>query len=295
MKKQEDRRRSPSLVKGARLRTSSRRGSRVQIPPSALLRFSLFLYAKFNTISYEKRDGSKMKKTSIIIIMMTLISTGVLSFYFFFIQAPSKPSAWANTPGLKLPEPRYDSEVSVEEALLKRRSVREYAGGYLTLQEVSQLLWAAQGITDPRGLRTAPSAGALYPLEVYLVVGDVENLTQGVYKYKPNGHEILKVLDDDKRVELAGAASGQASVREAAIDIVITAVYERTTARYGERGIRYVHLEVGHAAQNICLQATALNLGLVTVGSFSDDQVKDVLNLPENEQPLYIIPVGRKP
>lgn len=179
--------------------------------------------------------------------------------------------------------------------MLKRRSVREYADGSLTLQEVSQLLWAAQGITDPQGLRTAPSAGALYPLEVYLVTGDVDGLAPGVYKYKPDGHEILRVLDDDREVSLASAASGQASVREAAINIVITAVYERTTVKYGERGVRYVHLEAGHVAQNIFLQATALNLGLVTVGAFSDEQVKNILSPPEDEQPLYIIPVGRKP
>jgi len=238
-----------------------------------------------------------MRKTRVIIVASILLVSSILILllYLFMHQAPSNAPTWINETSLKLPEPRYDSDISVEEALSKRRSVREYADGYLTLQEVSQLLWAAQGITDPQGLRTAPSAGALYPLEVYLVAGDVDGLTPGVYKYRPAGHEILRVLDGDERVELARATSGQASVRDAAIDIVITAVYERTTVKYGERGVRYVHLEAGHTAQNICLQATALNLGLVTVGAFSDEQVKNVLNLPEEEQPLYIIPVGRKP
>jgi len=195
---------------------------------------------------------------------------------------------------VKLPEVRYDSEVSIEETLLKRRSVRDYAGEPLTLQEVSQLLWAAQGITDPRGFRTAPSAGALYPLEVYVVVGNVQNLTQGVYRYEPDKHELVKIVDGDRRVELAEAALGQAWVEKGAINIVLAAVYERTTGKYGDRGIRYVHIEAGHAAQNLYLQATALGLGTVTVGAFNDDQVKENLNLPGDEQPLYIMPVGRR-
>jgi len=204
------------------------------------------------------------------------------------------PSPMVDEIRIKLPEPRYDSNVSIEEALLRRRSIREYTGEPLTLQEVSQLLWSAQGITDLRGFRTAPSAGALYPLEVYVAVGDVENLTKGVYKYRPQEHEIIKVLDGDKRADLAKAALGQAWVKEAAVDIVVSAVYERTTVKYGDRGIRYVYVEAGHAAQNLCFQATAMDLGTVTVGAFYDEQVKEVLNLPEDEQPLYIIPVGKK-
>lgn len=195
---------------------------------------------------------------------------------------------------IKLPEPRQDSAVSIEETLLKRRSVRDYIGEPLTLQEVSQLLWAAQGTTDPRGYRTAPSAGATYPLETYVVVGDVESLAEGVYHYESAEHKLVKVLDGDWRAQLAGAALGQSWVKEGAVNIVFTAIYERTTQRYGDRGIRYVHMEVGHAAQNVYLQAVALNLGMVVIGAFRDDRVKEILNLPENEQPLYIMPVGRK-
>ncbi len=194
----------------------------------------------------------------------------------------------------KLPEPSYDSNVSVEEALMKRRSVRDYTGEPLTLSEVSQLLWAAQGITDAKGFRTAPSAGALYPLEVYVVVGDVQNLAQGVYRYEPEQHELVKTMDGDRRAQLAGAALGQAWIKKGAIVIVFTAIYERTTQKYGNRGIRYVHIEAGHAAQNLCLQATALDLGTVTVGAFHDDQVKESLNLSGDKQPLYILPVGRR-
>lgn len=195
---------------------------------------------------------------------------------------------------LKLPDPRYDSKISLEQTLLKRRSIRDYTGEPLTLHETSQLLWAAQGITDARGLRTAPSAGATYPLETYLVVGRVENVTHGVYRYDPPTHKLVKVLEGDVRVDLAAAALGQNWVKEAAINIVLTAIYERTTRRYGDRGTKYVHMEVGHAAQNVCLQAVALNLGAVVVGAFYDDRVSKVLNLPRDEQPLYIIPVGRK-
>lgn len=195
---------------------------------------------------------------------------------------------------MKLPEPRYDSDVSLEQSLLQRRSVRSYTDELLTLQEVSQLLWAAQGITDPAGLRTAPSAGALYPLEVYVVAGNVQGLSPGVYRYEPDGHQLIRIIDGDRRAELADAALGQSCVEEGAVDFVFSAVYERTTGKYGDRDIRYVHMEAGHAAQNLCLQATAMGLGAVTIGAFYDEQVTRHLNLPGDEQPLYIIPVGRK-
>jgi len=232
------------------------------------------------------------KRVAVVVVLAVLVALGLTATYLLMRQTP-RPTPELTTTGIKLPEPRYRGDVSLEEALLKRRSIRDYTGEPLTLQEVSQLLWAAQGITDPRGFRTAPSAGALYPLEVYVVVGDVENLAKGVYRYNPHEHELVKVLDGDKRADLAKAAVGQRCVEEAAIDIVITGVYERTTKKYGERGIRYVHIEVGHAAQNVCLQATAMGLGAVTVGAFYDDQVGEILNIMKGEQPLYIIPIGR--
>jgi SagB-type dehydrogenase family enzyme len=194
---------------------------------------------------------------------------------------------------IMLPAPQYDSKVSIEQCLLHRRSFRSYIWKELTLQEVSQLLWSAQGITSDRGFRTAPSAGALYPLEVYLVAGNVQNLIPGVYRYRPINHDIVKVLDGDKRDALAEAALMQSWVKEGAIALVFTAIYSRTTEKYGDRGIRYVHIELGHAAQNLCLQATAMELGAGTVGAFRDQQVSDLLNLPGDEQPLYIIPIGK--
>ncbi len=195
---------------------------------------------------------------------------------------------------IKLPEPRQDGETSVEKNLCERRSVRDYKDEPLTLKEVSQLLWAAQGITGSWGFRTAPSGGALYPLEVYLLAGNVTDLPDGIYKHRPQGHELERVGEGDKRGELCGAALGQPSVREAPAVMVISAVYGRTTRKYGERGVRYVHMEVGHAAQNVYLQAVSLNLGTVVIGAFHDDRVKKVLNLADEEEPLCIMPIGRK-
>ena len=195
---------------------------------------------------------------------------------------------------IKLPEPRHDSKISMEKALKERRSVRHYRNEPLTISEISQLLWAAQGITASGGLRTAPSAGALYPLEVYIIVGNVTNMKSGIYKYIPESHELVKVIEGDKRSELSNAALHQSPIKDAPAVIVIYAVYERTTGKYGERGIRYVHMEAGHAAQNIVLQAVSLNLGTVVIGAFKDEMVKKALNLGDKEDPLSIIPVGRK-
>jgi len=182
----------------------------------------------------------------------------------------------------------------LEVLLSKRRSIRDYADSPLTRDEVLKLLWAGQGITGPMGERTAPSAGAFYPLRVYLVVGNVEDMAPGIYKYQPDGEKLRRVKEGDMRADLAAAAYDQRWVEEGAIDIVIAAVYEETMGRYGGKAVRYVHLEAGHAAQNICLEATALGLGLVTVGAFDDAAVADLVGLSPEENPLYIIPVGRK-
>ncbi len=192
-----------------------------------------------------------------------------------------------------LPAPVHEGGMSVEQALLERRSVREYAAEPLTLAEVSQLLWSAQGITHPSGLRTAPSAGALYPLEIYLLAGEVTDLKDGVYRYRPEGHQLLSVLEGDLRRDLSRAALNQPSLQDAPAVIVIAGVYERTTIKYGERGIRYVHIEVGSASENVHLQAVSLGLGTVFIGAFHDDGVREVLQLGTDEQPLGLMPVGR--
>jgi SagB-type dehydrogenase family enzyme len=194
---------------------------------------------------------------------------------------------------IRLPEPRRQSNVSVESALQKRRSVREYRDEPLTLSDLSQLLWAAQGFTGPGGARTVPSAGALYPLEVYLVAGRVNDLASGIYRYRPQHHELVRVAEGDKRASLAAAALDQDCVRNGAVTLVLAAVYERVTKKYGQRGVMYAHMEAGHASQNVYLQAVALNLGTVAVGAFEDEPVKKLLTLPADEQPLYLLPVGR--
>ncbi len=186
-----------------------------------------------------------------------------------------------------LPEPKLDSGKSLEQALLKRRSVRTFSDEEIELEKISQLLWSAQGITKkPEGFRTAPSAGALYPLDVFVAKKD------GLFHYIPDKNMLMKLVDEDLRYRLYEASLYQAAVAEGAIDIIITAVYERTMVKYGERGTRYVHLEAGHACQNILLQAVVLELGAVPIGAFEDDKVREIMQLPDNYTPLYVIPVG---
>lgn len=201
-----------------------------------------------------------------------------------------------------LPEPRLTSEVSVEEALLNRRSIREFKTDALTLEQVSQILWAAYGITDERsapsylrgGLRTAPSAGGLYPLEIYLVAGKVFGLSSGIYKYHSENHTLELISKGDVRKDLSKAATDQKFIEIAPISVLYTAIYKRTTQKYGNRGKeRYVCMDLGHSAQNVYLQAYALNLGTCAVGAFTDEMVSMVMQLPENEEPLYIMPVGK--
>ncbi len=187
---------------------------------------------------------------------------------------------------VELPAPRTDGPMSLERALAERRSVRDFTDERLTLEELAQLLWAAQGITADWGGRTAPSAGALYPLEVYAVTPG------GLYHYLPDGHRADVLRADDLRRPLAAAALGQSAVAEAPAVLVIAAVFRRTEVKYGERAERYVHLEAGHAAQNVLLQAVALGLGGVPIGAFSDREVQRVLGLPADHEPLYLIPVG---
>lgn len=200
------------------------------------------------------------------------------------VQAPAGPTT---AQAITLPTPQASGVMSLEEALARRRSVRDFGATPLTLAELGQLLWAAQGITSQDGHRTAPSAGALYPLELYAVTAEA------VYHYEAGEHRLSVHLAGDRRTELYAAALSQAPVLEAPAVLVIAAVYERTERKYGaERSPRYVHLEAGHAAQNILLQAVALDLGAVPVGAFDDDRVQQALALPADHQPLYLIPAG---
>jgi SagB-type dehydrogenase family enzyme len=199
-------------------------------------------------------------------------------------EGPPRATPTGST--IELPAPRTDGDLSLEEALAARRSIRDFTPEELTLEEISQLLWAAQGITASWGGRTAPSAGALYPLEVYVATSD------GLSRYLPEGHRAESISTADVREALAEAALGQAAVAEAPAVFVITAVPARTEAKYGGRAERYVHMEAGHVAQNVLLQAVALGLGSVPTGAFADEEVARVLELPPGEVPLYLVPVG---
>ena len=188
---------------------------------------------------------------------------------------------------IELPAPDRKGGMSLGEALAVRRSVREFRPDPITYGELSQLLWAAQGITSSDGLRTAPSAGALYPLEVW-----VANAS-GLYHYDAREHRLTRQHEGDLRPDICRAAYGQEAILQAPVVSMIGAVYERTAHKYGEqRTPRYIHMEAGHAAQNLLLEAVALGLGGVLIGAFNDKEVERVLSLSPVQKPLYLIPVG---
>ena len=187
---------------------------------------------------------------------------------------------------IQLPEPASDGGLSVEAALAKRESVRHFTSVPLTLSLLSQILWAAQGITRDWGGRTAPSAGALYPLELYLALLD------GFFHYIPRNHQLMHISESNFIEDLAAVALGQQCIRESSAVVVIAAVYKRIEQKYGRRGERYVKVEAGHAAQNILLQAVSQGIGAVPVGAFYDEDVRKVLSLPSDHEPLYLIPLG---
>lgn len=186
--------------------------------------------------------------------------------------------------------------MSLEEAVAGRRSIRDFISEPISQSQLSQILWATQGKSDTWGrYRTVPSAGATYPLEIFVVCGQnsIEEIDEGIYHYNIDSHSLTLHHKGDARVELARAALAQAFIYQAPVDIVICAEYERTLRRYGSRGERYVHIEVGHAGQNIYLQAAALGLATVAVGAFNDEQVREVLRLDKQYKPLYIMPIGK--
>ncbi len=190
--------------------------------------------------------------------------------------------------------PKVDTRQPLSHLLAARRTVREFTAAPIELATLATLLWAAQGVTAKEGLRTAPSAGALYPLELYAVTGGgVRELPAGVYRYQPDRHGLQPLIDGDQRAALAEAALGQEWLAEAAAVLVVTAIYRRTARKYRERAVRYVDFEAGHAAQNVCLMAVELGLGAATVGAFDDVSVQRLLVLTDEEQPLYLLPVGR--
>ena len=197
---------------------------------------------------------------------------------------------------IKLPPPVKTGGMSLAEALEVRRTVRRFASRPLDLGRISQLLWGAGGLSDPRGLRTSPSAGATYPLDLYLVVGErgVKDLPAGVYRYQVAANALTAVAPGDARAAVARASLHQAWMAEAPVLVVITGEYRRCTARYGERGIRYTHMEAGNVSQNLFLTAEALGLGAGIVGAFEDKALVQVMKLPPAHEPLLVMPVGYK-
>jgi SagB-type dehydrogenase family enzyme len=199
----------------------------------------------------------------------------------------AQPAGW-ETGTIKLPSPRLDGPVSVERALAQRRSIRTYKDEPLTLADVSQILWAAQGITDSTsGKRTAPSARAMYFLEVYLLAGKVTGLTPGMYLYQPQGHKLSRVMEGDAKAKLFEAA-GQVPIQKAPAALMIAGEADRTT------NPNWMYLEAGHAAQNVYLQGVSLGIGTVVMGGFSPDEVKKALSLPVSQTVIYIMPLGKK-
>ncbi|MCF8378391.1 MAG: SagB/ThcOx family dehydrogenase [Bacteroidales bacterium] len=244
----------------------------------------------FNMFAFRKSPG-------LFIAIALLICTVALNG-----QTNMEDQVELGFPKIDLPDPDFNSGISVEDALMHRRSVREFSQEQITMAQVSQLLWAAYGITERKsfpgfldgGLRTAPSAGGLYPLEIYLIAGNVEGLEAGVFKYESNGHLLIRHYEGDVRGDLAKAALDQNFIMDAPMILFFAAVFKRTTQKYGERGReRYVCMDLGHSAQNVYLQAFSLNLGTCAVGAFTDQIVSSVLMLPEDEEPLYIMPVGK--
>lgn len=221
-----------------------------------------------------------------------------------------------NSTQIKLPSPQLKGKTSLEEAIARRRSVRQYKSESLTLSQISQILWSAQGITRTGKLRATPSAGATYPLEIFAVIGTQaisviasqslehsegaanqspykEKLSAGIYHYEVDSHSLRLHLQGDFRLDLARAALDQGFIASAPVDIVICTLYSRICYTYGRRGERYVHMEVGHVGENIHLQAVSLGLATVEVGAFDDEEVRKLLAVDEQIRPLYIMPIGK--
>jgi len=220
--------------------------------------------------------------------------TRMILFLFVAIGLWETKNAHAS---ISLPKPSFDGRVSVEKAIKERRTIRDFRERVLSLAHLSQLLWAAQGITDPTGRKgAAPSGGALYPLDVYVLIGEngIEKMEAGVYHYLPKEHSISPIFKGDRRKEIASASLSQMWMAKAPAIIIITTEYRRIMGKYGERGVRYALIEVGHVGQNLFLQAEALGLGAGIVGAFNDSEVSKVAGLPAEHEPLLIMPVGYK-
>lgn len=243
-----------------------------------------------------------MKKIAYVFLIFTFIIVLGLLFFSLFKGITPQSSKDKVTPNeeiimndniLQLPQAEKQGGMSLNDALALRRSGRSYIQEPMHIKQVSQLLWSAQGINNEDNFRTAPSAGATFPLEIFVMTNNISGLDKGIYHYQPEDHALELVHQGDYSSELMKAALGQSMIKDAALVVIFGAVPERTTARYGKRGERYVHNEIGHASQNLHLQASALGLSTVVVGAFKDDEVENVLQLNNEIRVLYLMPVGR--
>lgn len=237
----------------------------------------------------------RIKKIIFIIILLTVSFIAIYHQTDCFGNQPNQERKTVKEEWVSLPKPVFGGHVSLEEAMSQRRSHRSFSSESLSIEQISQLLWAAQGLTDTRDmLRTAPSAGALYPLDLYLVAGKIKGIPEGIYLYHPHKHALKKILSGDFRDALHLAALGQSSVKQAPASLLFVSVWSRVTKKYGERGRQYAFLEAGHAGQNIMLQCVVLGLASVPIGAFYDDQIRALVKLPSGEDPVYLFPVGKK-
>jgi SagB-type dehydrogenase family enzyme len=245
-------------------------------------------------------DSQLPSRRSVLVVLAVVVASLVVDLFLgaFRVVTRRDDVEWDAIAVAALPEPQRSGDLSIEGAIADRRSRRTYADDPLTRAELGQLLWAAQGVTErSSGHRAAPSAGALYPLELYVVVGEpgVSGLATGVYRYRPETHELARGSNENVQAALADAALDQRFVERAPVDIVVCGVDERTTGKYGTRGKRrYVPMEAGHAGENVYLQAEALGLSTVSIGAFRDDRILDIVGASSNQRPLYIFPVGKR-
>ena len=241
------------------------------------------------------------KKIGLVIILL-VVFVGVLGAYYFYQPNKSSSTTSANRYVINvtyLPSPQLSGNMSVETAIQNRRSVRSFSNQALNISSISQILWSAQGITDNQSnLRATPSAGQVYPLEMYVVVGNgsVNGLAPGAYHYVPSNNTLEKTVNGDLRSQLSSIATGQQSVNQAPVDFVITGNYKKMIDKYKDPTLctRFVDIEAGHAGENMYLEAESMGIATVAIGSFNETQITQLLELPQNETPLYIFPTGYK-
>ncbi len=258
-----------------------------------ILLASLFLLSSYSLDASKTSSSSSIGQSFHQKTKHTLLN--VLGSVLKWESQPSLYKKYPKAKKIKLPKPAYEG-LSLEEALRTRRSIRDYTDKYLSLNAFSKLLFAAQGVTGQDGnlmLRTAPSAGALYPIEIYVVVNNIAGLEKGIYHYTVPDHGLELMQKGNFRRKIIRCALDQEMAGESDVTFVLTAIFQRVTWKYEERGYRYVYIEAGHIGQNIALQAASLGLGAVGIGAFYDDDVNKLIGIDgKSEAALYLYAVG---